>query len=129
MNFDTYCEERKRTDVTYGEFVPPEVRSRINRVIPEMHMLMGMMTEIGELIDAYKKYIYYGKELDRTNLIEECGDLMWYYGGYVTTVGMAQNAILDKNISKLYTRYPEKFDSESAIIRNLEEERKTLENE
>lgn len=34
--------------------------------------------------------------------------------------------ILEKNINKLRVRYPEKFDAEKAINRNLEEERKQL---
>jgi len=34
---------------------------------------------------------------------------------------------LDKNINKLKARYPDKFDSDKAINRNLEVERKTLE--
>lgn len=34
---------------------------------------------------------------------------------------------LDKNIAKLYARYPEKFDENFAINRNLDKERKILE--
>lgn len=39
---------------------------------------LGMVTESGEIADALKRHIYYDKELDVANLIEECGDCMWY---------------------------------------------------
>lgn len=43
-----------------------------------LHGLMGMCTEAGEFIDALKRHLYYGKELDTVNLLEEVGDLCWY---------------------------------------------------
>ena len=42
------------------------------------HAAMGLVTESAEITDAIKKYMIYGKKLDRTNLIEELGDVMWY---------------------------------------------------
>jgi hypothetical protein len=43
-----------------------------------LHGLMGMCTEAGEVIDALKRSIFYGKELDAVNVAEEVGDLCWY---------------------------------------------------
>ena len=37
-------------------------------------MVAGVVGEIGELMDAYKRHIAYGKELDRINVLEEIGD-------------------------------------------------------
>jgi len=42
------------------------------------HMFSGVFTEIGELIDIYKKELAYKREIDRPNLIEEFGDVCWY---------------------------------------------------
>ena len=42
------------------------------------HALRGIVTEVGELVDAYKKHLYYGKELDVVNIKEEIGDCFWY---------------------------------------------------
>jgi hypothetical protein len=42
------------------------------------HMLIGMVTETGEILDAYKRQLYYGKELDLVNLKEEIGDVLFY---------------------------------------------------
>ena len=37
-----------------------------------------MVTEVGEIIDTYKRHWFYKKELDIKNLIEEVGDVLWY---------------------------------------------------
>lgn len=44
------------------------------------HSRLGIITELAELIDVYKKHIYYGKPLDIVHVAEECGDLFWYLG-------------------------------------------------
>ena len=43
-----------------------------------LHARTGIFTEIGELLDQFKKHIYYDKELDEVNIKEELGDVMWY---------------------------------------------------
>ena len=43
-----------------------------------LHMDLGVNTEIGELLDAIKRNIAYGKELDMVNITEEFGDVNWY---------------------------------------------------
>ena len=42
------------------------------------HMAMGFTGEMGELIDAFKKHVVYGKPLDSANVLEEIGDMGWY---------------------------------------------------
>ena len=44
----------------------------------QQHAYLGISSEIGELTDAYKKVIGYGKELDATNVLEEVGDISYY---------------------------------------------------
>lgn len=43
-----------------------------------IHMGLGIAGEMGELIDAVKKVLVYGKEYDHTNAMEEVGDTLWY---------------------------------------------------
>jgi NTP pyrophosphatase (non-canonical NTP hydrolase) len=92
-----------------------------------IHMLMGMMTEVGELIDVYKKNLAYGKDIDITNVKEEIGDLMWYIAGFCKYNNFDLTEILQTNIKKLKQRYPDKFDSKRAINRDLTKEREILE--
>lgn len=42
------------------------------------HAVLGMFTEAGELVDIFKRLLAYGKPVDRANLLEECGDFLWY---------------------------------------------------
>jgi len=141
-----------------------------------IHMKMGVITEIGEIIDIFKKNIAYGKSIDIINLGEEIADVQWYLSNYATmdndeidlsyfnegykildendvfnllfeivrepleyslnTFNLIHIAkyynldyakLLDNNIAKLKVRFLEKFTEEAALNRNLEEERKTLE--
>lgn len=42
------------------------------------HAGYGLMTEVGELLDTYKRNKFYKTPLDNKNLIEEVGDILWY---------------------------------------------------
>lgn len=42
------------------------------------HAAKGMNTEQAELDDMLKKHLIYGKPFDDVNVLEECGDVLWY---------------------------------------------------
>lgn len=44
-----------------------------------LHAKLGMVTEVGELCDLFKRQVAYGKNFDHVNLLEECGDYLWYF--------------------------------------------------
>lgn len=92
-----------------------------------LHAAIGMVTEAGEYLDAIKKTLFYGKKLDKTNLIEELGDQMWYIIIACDALGVDLSHICDINIKKLKARYPEKFLTHDALNRNLDKEREILE--
>ena len=92
-----------------------------------LHGAIGLDTEVGELMDALKKHIYYGKPLDLVNVKEELGDLMWYIALICNTVDVDMQTVMDRNIEKLAARYPDKFTEEDALNRNLDKERDILE--
>lgn len=92
-----------------------------------LHGAMGLCTESGEFLDAIKKHLFYGKELDLVNLIEESGDLFWYLAIIHSVMGKAFEYAMKLNIEKLRARYGEKFNKEGAIVRDLGKEREILE--
>jgi len=92
-----------------------------------LHSGMGLATESAEFLDALKKAIYYGKELDKVNLAEEMGDILWYCAIALDELGVSFEEVMEKNIAKLEARYPEKFTEEKAENRDLEVERGILE--
>lgn len=91
------------------------------------HAVYGIATEAGELMDALKQSKIYGKGLDKTNLVEEVGDVMWYLALLCDELEITFEEVWDKNIRKLKARYPEKFSKKNAAKRNLEKERQELE--
>jgi NTP pyrophosphatase (non-canonical NTP hydrolase) len=187
-NFYNYCIQAKRT------------HSNLDTIEDTLiHMAMGVTTEIGEIVDIFKKNLAYAKDIDLVNLKEEIGDAFWYIANTYRTLNVyptelnelarnnaaltfhkfnikrfiahtlydvydlydnvidyneSQNPqvieailcslrlrlivmcnhfgidyidCLKTNISKLEARYPEKFTQENALNRNLENERKILE--
>lgn len=91
------------------------------------HYLIGMGTEVGELQDQLKKHIMYGRELDETNLIEEIGDVLWYVARALETLDSSFEKVMEINNAKLKARFGDKFTEYAALNRNLEVERKILE--
>lgn len=109
--------------------ITPELIGRLtdNRTIRLLHGAMGLITEGAELLDALKKYIFYGKDLDLVNIAEELGDNDWYEALILDEIGKTHNEIWAAVIKKLQARYKGKFNEESATNRNLENERAILE--
>jgi NTP pyrophosphatase (non-canonical NTP hydrolase) len=92
-----------------------------------LHAQLGITTEAGEFADVIKKYLFYGRAIDRINLIEELGDLTWYIGLAIQAIDSTWGEVFKANIKKLAARYPERFKEHDAIYRDLEKERKVLE--
>jgi NTP pyrophosphatase (non-canonical NTP hydrolase) len=108
----------------------PSSIDALNRLAWEhrkIHAILGMMTELGEFSDPFKKFIYYGKPIDRTNAIEELGDLLWYVAIAANALNTTISEVQRVNIEKLSKRYPEKFTEFLAVNRDLDAERETLE--
>jgi hypothetical protein len=42
------------------------------------HAALGLISEVGEIADALKAHMIYGKELDVLNMKEEAGDALWF---------------------------------------------------
>lgn len=75
-----------------------------------IHMECGIMSELGELTDCFKKWFAYGKEFDRVNAREELGDVCWYLANLanITSVTLAESSIsqqeeIDLDISEAFT--------------------------
>lgn len=92
-----------------------------------IHMILGMQTEVAELADVFKKNLAYGKPIDWVNAKEEIGDLMWYVANFCNLNDIDLEQVMETNINKLRARFPGKFTQENALNRDLETERKILE--
>jgi len=117
-----YQKEAQRTEAVIDE----QIESRISNCARLTHGMIGIATESGELLDQLKKYIYYGNNLDKINIYEELGDVMWYIALICNELDFSIEDVMKTNIDKLKTRYPEKFSKEDSDNRDLPEEKKVL---
>ena len=82
-----------------------------------LHAAVGIAGEAGEVLDAVKKTWIYGKELDRENILEEAGDLLFYITALLTENGFTLDEAMQANIDKLARRYPAGWSQKAAIER------------
>lgn len=112
-------------------FTQAALRTESNNFYPVdprvLHASIGLVTESGELIDALKKTIFYGKELDIVNVKEEAGDLLWYLAILFDAIGTDFETEMERVINKLKARFPDKFTEDKAFNRDLKTEREILE--
>lgn len=75
---------------------------------------LGLSGEVGEFNDVIKKWIFHEKPLDIEHAKKEAGDICWYLAMLCESFGWNLEEIMQLNIDKLKTRYPEGFDVERA---------------
>ena len=81
--------------------------------------VMGLCGESGEAIDIVKKWLAQGHDLDKEKLAKELGDIAWYLAETATALDLKLEDVLEANIEKLKKRYPEGFDSQRSIHREV----------
>ncbi len=125
MNPRQYQLEAGATDERDYSAIQQRMSEEFNAKL--IHYLIGVGTEAGELQDAMKKMLIYNKPLDRVNVIEEVGDVLWYLSRTLSLVGSSFEEAMERNNAKLKKRYGDKFTEYAALNRDLETERKILE--
>jgi NTP pyrophosphatase (non-canonical NTP hydrolase) len=93
-------------------FVKPD--DKTGRLV---HAAMGISGEAGELVDAVKKHWVYGKPLDTENVLEECGDVLFYLVAMLNECEFSLMDAMEHNEAKLAKRYPDGWSEQAAIER------------
>lgn len=124
MNSDDYLHLSTRSESVDVE----QIFKRLARIgtVRLLHAAIGLSTESGEFSDQLKRHVFYGKELDKTNLKEEAGDLLWYLSIALNEIGSSFSEVMAMNIAKLKARYPEKFSELKAEERDLAKEAEAM---
>ena len=78
------------------------------------HLAMLASGEAGELADGIKKHLIYGQPLDRENILEELGDLLWSVAYGAELMGESMETIGRLCIEKLQRRYPNAYSDHHA---------------
>jgi NTP pyrophosphatase (non-canonical NTP hydrolase) len=76
-----------------------------------LHMKLGVLTEIGEILDIFKKELAYKKSIDIVNLGEELADVAWYACNEATFLN------LEVTLEKYIANY--KIEDFDEILRHL----------
>ena len=132
-NFDSVNVLEETSDIMWYMAI---ISREFNIKLPILHhssnidpekIVMGIIIESLKLLDILKKKIFYNKEIDDDQFISISNLIMVKILDYMKLYDIDINKSFDVNISKLKERYGDKFTSERAINRNLENERQILE--
>ncbi len=75
---------------------------------------IGLAGEAGEIMELVKKGIFHQHGLDTEKMHKELGDLLWYVAALCTKLGFSMDAVMQANIEKLRTRYPNGYNSQDS---------------
>lgn len=68
---------------------------------------LGLNGEAGEVSEIIKKHLLHGKDLDRDHLVDELGDVLWYFFHALNTFKISFEEVAEGNIRKLCIRHPQ----------------------
>ena len=80
---------------------------------------LGLSGESGEFADHLKKNMFQGHGFNRDHQIKELGDIMWYVALGAHAMDCTLEEVMEINIAKLKARYPNGFDSEKSLNREV----------
>ena len=79
-----------------------------------MTALIGMMAESGEFAEVVKKKVFQADTKFKSDEIfhmkRELGDVLWYWVQGCMALGITPDEVMDENIRKLESRYPNGFE-------------------
>ena len=79
-----------------------------------MTALIGMMAESGEFAEVVKKKVFQADSKFKNDEIfhmkRELGDVLWYWVQGCMALGITPDEVMDENIRKLESRYPNGFE-------------------
>lgn len=127
MDASTYQQDAART--ICPQYVVLERLKAQPFLIQLNHAVVGASADLGELATNLERTLYYGQPFDQVNAEEEIGDILWYLAEACSALGVDMSAVMERNIKKLRTRFPEKFDYSLAEEQNRDRdaERRVLE--
>lgn len=94
-----------------------------------IHGTLGIFSESTEIAKSILESAKEGKEIDRLNIIEEVGDILWFANLIVEAMGTDWATVMDANIKKLARRYPSGYSDFNATNRNVAAEMAEIQKE
>lgn len=95
MTLDEYQQAAART-----------LNPRLNDQEKLLDAAAGIAEEAGEVLAHVRKHLYQGRELDREQLSEELGDVLWCVAAVATMCDLELSTVARQNQQKLDARHP-----------------------
>lgn len=105
MDFDSYQWGVMRT-----------ANKSLTKIEARMNAALGL-GEAGEVQNIVKKEVFHGHSEDRTKILDELGDVLYYVAWLAHTYEWSLAEVAEYNHMKLVKRYPDGFDSQRSINR------------
>jgi NTP pyrophosphatase (non-canonical NTP hydrolase) len=67
---------------------------------------LGLNGEAGEVSEIIKKHLLHGDDLQRDHLVEELGDVLWYFFHTLNAFDINFTEVMEGNVRKLCERHP-----------------------
>jgi NTP pyrophosphatase (non-canonical NTP hydrolase) len=108
--------------MTLNEYQALAQRTSRKDISPDDHLfngILGLAGEAGECADLVKKHYFQdGRNIYR-DLIDELGDVLWYVVEAAAALGVTLEEVAQYNVDKLRKRYPEGFDADRSLHREV----------
>ena len=101
-------------------------RYNLEARLDSLHGAVGLCTEASEILDIYKKGIFYGRPIKQADILEELGDAIHYIQMICNENGFTIEDLIKTNMMKLYLRYPDGYSDDNALNRDKLSERKVF---
>lgn len=67
---------------------------------------LGLNGEAGEVSEIIKKHLIHGDDLDKDRLVDELGDVLWYFFHTLNAFDISFDEVMEWNVRKLCQRHP-----------------------
>ena len=106
--------------MNFKEYIPLAMRTCKPLPFTEHinHMGLGIVGEMGEIVDQLKKAYVYGKAIDQVNIVEEVGDVAYHVAGVVQFYPNLHNFIESDEL-KNSINYEKLVEAKSNITRTI----------
>lgn len=88
-----------------GHYIPLAWRT-VNKDLDDNNLRMmlsyGLVGELGEVIDLFKKHQFHNHDLDRTKVVKECGDVLWYLACIVQYMNTTRTQWMKECLAPVY---------------------------
>lgn len=82
----------------YGELASRTAKDMGTERLNLGHFAFGAFTEAGELGTMTKAHIFYGKDFDRQNAVEELGDIAWFIINTLRVLGEDYTVLMEGSV-------------------------------